>query len=334
MKKKSLLTLIFAIATSITINAQTIALHSTSGVQIFKGNTALATAYTAAQNGDTLYLSGNAFTPPAAFDKQLMIYGAGHYVDSTIATGKSFINGNVTLSENADLFYIEGVEISGQFIFTNNHSINNVVVKRCKINDLFNVQGNLSNPSTNLSLIGNVFVGPVYLSNTQNVILSNCIVQGNVAYAGGCLITNNIILFSPAYALHDVSNSQVNNNIFIGGGLSQGTGNIYNNNLLVDATPAYGTLPTVAGDYVGIPQSSIFINQTGYAFNYSHDYHLQSPATYLGTDVTQVGIYGGSFPYKEGAVPQNPHIQIKNIAPATDANGDLKIQIQVGAQED
>ena len=82
MKKSSLCTLIIVTATLMNTNAQIIALHSASGVQIFKGNTALAIAYSAAQNGDTLYLSGNTFTPPATFNKQLMIFGAGHYPDS------------------------------------------------------------------------------------------------------------------------------------------------------------------------------------------------------------------------------------------------------------
>lgn len=334
MKKQTLLSLIIAIAITMTLNAQTIALHSSTGVQIFKGNTALVDAYTASQSGDTLYLSGHSFTPPNPFDKQLMIFGAGHYVDSTLATGKTFINGNVLLSENADQFYIEGVEITGGFEIANNHSVNYVTIKRCKINGLFRVPGNMSTPSTNLSLIGNVFVNAVYLYNAQNVILSNSIVQGNVAYNSGCLITNNIILFGPAYALHDISNSQINNNIFIGTGLSNGVGNTYTNNLIVDATPIYGTSPTAIGNYVGVAQADIFVNQTGNAFNYAHDYHLQSPASYLGTDGTEVGIYGGLFPYKEGAVPLNPHIQLKNIAPTTDANGDLQIQIQVEAQND
>ncbi|MBN2776896.1 MAG: hypothetical protein JXR36_04610, partial [Bacteroidales bacterium] len=290
-------------------------------------------AYMASQSGDTLYLSGHTFTPPAAFDKQLMIFGTGHYVDSTLATGKTFINGNVILSENADMFYCEGVEFTSNLTFSNNHSINNVTIKRCKITGLFDVPGNLATPSLNLALIGNVFANAIYLSNAQNAIISNSIIQVNIAYSQSNLIANNIILFLNAYAIHDGYNNLINNNIFIGGGLSNGVGNIYNNNLFVDATPAYGTTPTVIGSYVGIVQSAIFINQTGTVFDYTHNYHLQSPATYLGNDGTEVGIYGGTFPYKEAAVPQNPHIQLKNIAPTTDANGDLQIQIQVGAQE-
>lgn len=334
MKKQSLLFLIVAIATSITANAQTIALHSSTGVQIIKGSTSLATAYSTAQNGDTLYLSGHTFTPPAAFDKQLIIYGTGHYVDYTHATGKTFINGNIILTENADLFYIEGIEITGSVTFSYNQSINNVTFKRCKINGLFHVEGNQTRPSTNLALIQNIFVNAVYLSNAQNTLVSNSIIQLNLAFAQGNFISNNIILFAPAFALHDVINSHVSNNIFIGGALSQGSGNIYKNNLIVEASPLYGSYPTIIGNYTNIPQSSIFVNQTGNAFNYTHDYHLKAPTIYLGTDGTQVGIYGGTFPYKEGAVPLNPHIQTKNISPTTDENGNLQIQIQVSAQED
>ena len=135
MKKQTLLTLMVAIATSVTINAQTIALQSSTGSQLFKGQTALADAYTAASNADTLYLSGHTFAPPSAFDKQLTVIGAGHYVDSTLATGKTFISGSVILSENADGFYLEGVEITGGLYFTSNASVNNVVIKRCKVNE-------------------------------------------------------------------------------------------------------------------------------------------------------------------------------------------------------
>lgn len=79
---------------------------------------------------------------------------------------------------------------------------------------------------------------------------------------------------------------------------------------------------------------TVFINQSGNIFDYNQDYHLVDPATYLGIDNTEVGIYGGMYPIKDGAVPQNPHIQTKSVAPITDVNGDLQIEIQVEAQED
>ena len=52
-----------------------------------------------------------------------------------------------------------------------------------------------------------------------------------------------------------------------------------------------------------------------------------------GTDGTDLGIYGGSFPWKNGSLPPNPHIQTKNISSATDPIGNLNVNIKVKAQE-
>ncbi len=331
---KKIVLILASVAITVTSYAQKVALHTSSGVQHFKGGTALQSAYTASSAGDTIYLSGGGFNPPANFDKHLVIFGAGHYVDSTLATGKTIINGNVTLNENADLFYIEGVEINGTAGSTTNHSVDNVTIKNCKINGTFNMPGNLSTPSANLALIGNVFVGPVYIANVENALISNCIIQGNIADANGAVISNNIILFNSAYVLHACNNNQINNNIFVFGHysyLTNGATNIYKNNLFVTASLNYGTAPTTIDNYEGVNPADIFVNQTGTTFNYTHDYHLQDP-TRLGTDNTQIGIYGGAFPYKEGAVPSNPHIQEQTIAP-TATNGQLNVQIKAAAQD-
>lgn len=341
MKKLPLILCLFIFATS-TLNAQKlVALHSAGTISFFSGNNALQNAYAEATNGDTLYLPGASYTPPANFDKRLTIYGTGHYVDSTLTTGKTFINGNVTLNENADLFYLEGVEITGNFTISTNHSVDNVIIKRCKINGTFNALGDLSNATSNLSLIGNVLMNRLNLENIQNSLLSNNIISTTFQGSNGNMISNNIIMgyiWGPSMDyLFFGSNNTLTNNIILWEGYNanvNGSGNIFNNNLYVEPTPDYGATATSIGNYTGILQTAIFVNQTGTTFNYTHDYHLQSPTSYLGTDGTQVGIYGGTFPYKEGAVPLNPHIQLKNIAPNTDANGNLQIQIQVNAQED
>jgi hypothetical protein len=57
------------------------------------------------------------------------------------------------------------------------------------------------------------------------------------------------------------------------------------------------------------------------------------PGNFAGTDGKQVGIYGGSFPYKEGAVPSPPHVRSKVIASSTDGQGKLNVQITTTAQD-
>jgi hypothetical protein len=325
---------------SLIANAQQkVALHHTGTTTIFSGSNPLIDAYAAAVANDTIYLPGGTFAPPTNFDKKIAIFGAGHYEIATVATGKTFINGGVILRENADNFYLEGVEVNGELTFWTNESVNQVVVKRCKINGTLNVLGNLSIPSTNFGLFGSVVLGNIDLANAQNVLVSNSIIQSKVLNSIGNAFNNNIfmdeqIIYGTEAPING-DNNQVNNNIFTKinyVNLINGNGNVVKNNLCALPTPSFGTLPTVSGNYFAIVQTAIFINHSGNTFKYSEDYHLQNTTSYLGLDGTQVGIYGGLFPSKEGAIPSNPHIETKTIAPQTNAAGELNIQVLVKAQ--
>jgi hypothetical protein len=331
--KKRISILFVIVLMAVTGFAQKVALHSASGVRHFTGADAFRNAYTASVSGDTIYLPGGSFTQTenGYIDKTLTIFGAGHYPDSTAVTGKTFINGFITLRTGADNFYIEGVEITGNFTLTANQSVNNVTVRNCKIDGSFNATGT-TNPSMNLCLIGNVFMSNIDIQNVQNALISNNIIIGVISNSTGNLISNNILLSSTTTSLITVGiHNVVSNNIIVKTSISSnGQGNQFLNNLIVAATPNYGTNPITSGNYTGIPQADIFVNQTGFAFNYAHDYHLQNPEIYLGTDGTEVGIYGGIFPYKEGAVPSNPHIQSATIAPTTN-EGKLNVKVKARA---
>ena len=50
-------------------------------------------------------------------------------------------------------------------------------------------------------------------------------------------------------------------------------------------------------------------------------------ATYLGTDDTEIGIYGGIMPFK--TTPANPHISDMKVAQKTTESGNLKVEITV-----
>lgn len=336
---KFIISLVSVMAGSMTYAQSYIALHHIGTVQNFSGANALINAYSASSTGDTIYLPGGSFAPPANFDKGLTIYGAGHYQDSTSATNKTFIAGIVILNENADNFHMEGIEVLGDFNVSSNASVNQLTVKYCKLNGAFQVLGNLTNPSNNIALIGNVFVGDVVLSNATNVAMYNSILDRHLTNSVANLFYNCIFLFSnPPYDYlinGEMVNNNLYNNIFFNaawGIYSNITGNTYKYNIFTSATPNLGPGAVSENNYFGISQASIFINQSGTVFDYSHNYHLQSPATYLGSDGNQLGLYGGNFPYKEGAVPSNPHIRSKTISATTDATGNLNVIIQVAAQ--
>jgi len=103
--------------------------------------------------------------------------------------------------------------------------------------------------------------------------------------------------------------------------------------VLIKSPVDFGLNTNSNNNYLGVPRANIFVNQSGSSIDYTHDYHLKNPELYLGTDGTQVGIYGGTKPFKEKCLPTNPQVISKTIAKETDANGNLQINITVKAQE-
>lgn len=325
------------------LGAQTIVLHHLGEVEIFRGNSAFVSAYDASDSGDTLYFSGGTYFPPSKIEKELTLFGAGHYQDSTLVTGKTIISGDLVLENGADNFYIEGFQITGKLRVSNNHSISGLSCKRNRITSTIDFIGNQSNPSSNIAIIGSVFSGGDF-QYAENVLVNNCIISnGRFIYSYGNSFSNNIILYnyysSSAFVFSASNNNIISNNIIhridhYGHYIASGDGNIFNNNVISRETPNLGNNPSILNNQYGIEMEDFFINQTGVDFDYSHDYHLSEPTQYLGTDGTQIGIYGGIFPYKEGAVPSNPHIQINNSSSTTDNDGNLPVYIQVKAQKD
>ena len=57
----------------------------------------------------------------------------------------------------------------------------------------------------------------------------------------------------------------------------------------------------------------------------------EAKTTFLGTDGTEVGMYGGVLPYN--STPSYPQITKVNVANKTTADGKLSVEIEVSATE-
>jgi hypothetical protein len=79
-------------------------------------------------------------------------------------------------------------------------------------------------------------------------------------------------------------------------------------------------------------------------FNYSYDYHLDtgSPGIAAGTDGTDIGIYGGLYPFPGGenvpwqtsAMPTLPQIYKMNVLnPTLPIDGTLQVKIEATSQQ-
>ena len=299
--------------------------------QAFYGNQPFIDAYAAASNEDTIYLPGGTFET-SDINKRLTIYGAGHYPDSTLATGKTIISNSFNIDTNADSLLLEGIQFNGSM--TINSNVNYLVLKRNIVLSVLNFP--YAPVCSNTRMEGNVFRSYVYLTNSANTLLVNNIFEGTVSNAkNGDLFRNNIFI-TVSYPISSCQYAVFENNIFTfngDGNFLYNAGNPYNtfSYNVFTLSPVWWLNPN-SNNYINADRATLFVNQTGTEFNYAHNYHLQSPGTFLGADATQCGLYGGLFVYKDGAVPANPHIRQKTIANATDVNGNLNVNITVAAQ--
>lgn len=330
MKKVTYAIIGFLLLLATQSKSQNLIALQTNGVSTFF--TKLPDAVTNAHDGDTIYISGGSYDQ-ITIDKRLHLIGVGHHPDSTFCTNLSLCN-SVYLTTGASGGSISGVRICDlNYGPSGIEMTTNFIVTRCWIGYC-----TLYPRSTNNSFSENIIQLLNGSNAINNIFLNNII--GQAESFGSNTFKNNDFLGGnqscgssggTGSSISYISNSIFENNIIIG---SSGIGStIFNNNIFLNGLPT--------GENIGLnnlfnqDQSSIFINQTGNVFDYSHDYHLKStcPGKNAGRDGTDIGIYGGAFPWKEGSVPANPHFQRVQIAPKTDTNGNLNVKIKMAAQE-
>ena len=232
------------------------------------------------------------------------------------------------LITGADNSLISGLEFSAGIYFgddPSNQTVNNVRIERCRLENL--ILGRVyPNTSINRVIRENVI-------NTLIGYISNCTIENNFLrncnQFDGCTFNHNNfgMYFCWGYGLNYLTNCLLYNNIFINGGcggflVNSCFSNFFVNNLFsFDPSFPNGTNDG-ENNLINIPAIYTY---AGWDFQYSNNYHLiaGSPGINYGTDGTDVGIYGNTYPYKDGALPVNPHISTSTIAPHVIQNDGL-----------
>lgn len=346
MKLKTYLTIsLVAVVAAFSIG-QTTFIRQNGSTNVYSS---ISDVFSNAQNGDTIYLPGGAFSiGTLTIDKEVHIYGVGHNPDSTLATFGTTLSGAINILNTGSNGSISGVYLSGLFRFGTsaaNQGVNNYKIDRCNFGDLYlGYDYYQTSTATNITIRENILRGVIRGCNSQFVLFENNLIQGSLQFLNGnALVRNNNFIGGsgcPSYCLNDLTSVTLDNNIFMNNGACANvtitatnssifSKNVFNGNYSFPFGTNLGT-----GNYVNVSASGFFVSETNFQIEYTDDFHLTNPSTYLGIDGTQAGIYGGYAPFKAGSVPENPHISTKSIAPQTDSNGDLNINITVGAQED
>lgn len=303
----------------------------------------IAPALAAAASNDTIYIPGSAYNESIVLNKKLMIYGTGHYADSTKATGMTRVYGNLTFQNGSEGSKIEGIRLEGDVNCSNNHVMKSITISRCKVNNVNMTE--VGPGSSGIHISETIVTGWMQGSgNLTNVLIEKSVIQSflqsfsNITRIEHCVMISNGC--SNCYGGHSTNfygctGVDIISNVIVGTYVNYPNTCLFKNNLFV-SNPTF-ELPN-SGNIVNQAISSIFMNVPAgseYTFNYTNDYHLAagSPGIGAGEDGTDIGIYGSTVPYKTAAVPSTPHIYRFDVAKENDAAGKLNVKVGVAAQD-
>lgn len=313
-------------------------------IKTFYGTGALRSAHAAAVHGDVITLSSGSFTA-TNITKAVTLRGAGMEYDSISVIEPTIISGDFSIQIASDStlrnnnLVMEGIYHNSNGTITVRGSLNNPQFVKCRLYEIICSSVGTAGYMYYANFINCVIADEVYFHSSGSATFVNC-------YLNDLTQVNN-------QSSHEFQNCVVKDDNFF---------NVYNtvfrNCFLYAASTTNCNLPTSSPAYncVGYTDSTtggIFTNQsnttntkvsslsdvfktwTGSSLANFKAERLEltdaAKTKYLGSDGTQIGIYGGSIPFDPR--PSNPQITKLNVASKSTADGKLSVDIEVKAAE-
>lgn len=321
-------------------------------ISAYYGASALKAALEAATDGDVITLSSGQFNA-VNITKAITLRGAGMSVstDSINPHESTIIQGDYTINladSLAGRIVMEGLYMNGTVTYSG--VLKNAQFLKCRFSDLNHSSGKI----TNTAFIHCRFADYCAIASNSNAYFINCVVNRLIQNSStsnvemdNCFVHFQCYYNTDAYRPDACVNTYFKNCVLAYHTDYSGT--------------SYNTLPTSCTAYncVGIGKSndifsniayknntntwvggsvaSIFKTYTDYQsmsiISDSETFELTDEAKtkYLGTDGTQIGLYGGNLIYNEN--PTTPQITKCNVAAKSTADGKLSVDIEVKAAE-
>ena len=274
----------------------------------------LQAAINAANPGDTLYVQGSTNSyGNITVNKRLTFIGPGFNPQGqfivTANIGSITLDSVVPTSSGTGSNFI-GLNIANITETVYYSQINNILVDRCRIsgslksyisgnnwiirNCLFIWAGHLNVINignwSNLVILNNVFSFSPFGPNSTFPAIEN-------SYQSSIIINNNIFTgYNQGGAFQNIANAQFSNNIFYGKSPTGATSSVFSNNLSFGGSapilPPTGNIGQ--NNLVNVDPQFVSIPVNTFTFDYAYDFHLDT--TLLGSDGTDIGIFGGTYP--------------------------------------
>lgn len=335
----SLIALFSCVAVSYAQSSMLATLNHEGTVSTFYGATALRDAHNAAVHGDVITLSSGSFVS-TDITKAITLGGAGMEVDTLSGTEPTVISGNFSIQiadtvsqrltvegiyHNQTIYY-KGTLTNALFlknrlyIVTNSEAaaLKNASFIHCRIADHLRLQANSSASCINCAIEDPYSDN----ANTSNFEFQNCVIKTNDNHINqvNSSTFKNCLIYAKSDYRSNISASCIAYNC-VG----------FNQNL---SSKLFANIPNSTNVHVD-NITTVFKTYTGQSLQKldSENFELtdEAKSKYLGTDGTQVGIYGGSLPFT--STPSNPQITKCNVAAKSTADGKLSVDIEVKAAE-
>ena len=295
-------------------------------LSVFYGTNAFVEAHNAAAGGDIITLSGGSFTP-CTITKGITLRGAGCEPNTEANTVPTVFGRDINLNvtDTVNFLSIEGVVFSCSVIPMH---LNNPKFIKCYMN-VWQINSSSSNVF-NAQFI-NCFLKDFYNEYCMSTIFVNSVVSalrtGSSSATDSCIAYNSIVRYNDFY-IYRIS---AYNSIFVAYSNIQYAYNGFFQNC-IGIKPGNSQSPfnsSYTSDCVLYNSfSDVFETFTG-TFNYGVSFVLKDEIAtgFLGTDGTQVGIYGGIKPYD--IRPSYMVVRRCNVANSTTNDGKLNVDIEV-----
>ncbi len=324
-----------------TTDAQMATLQHGDETQVFVGSTAFQDAYTAAaDSGDVITLSSGYFKVPTRLSKSFTLFGAGMEDDTitgtkaTVLAALNFYSDSKTDDDGNVIQYavipnglhLEGIQVPSLRYGVNELSPNlsNITLAKCKIEHVLLSCNVLSMTVrqcviTNYlravadmqhTLISNSYIGRTDASSYIDVQTDHCILKSGFSYNENyslSILVSNCILYTTL-----PPSSTAYNNILIG-------------------KDSFGDGVNTGKNWVGFTNEGVWAEAgSDGSYTEARTFALANPDKFYSTDNTEIGLYGGLYPWNK--TPRIPRIVESSIDTRTAADGTLKVSVKAEAQ--
>lgn len=300
-------------------------------IRAFYGGNALSQAHQAAVAGDIITLTGGSFSS-ITITKAITLRGAGMVGDPEAQTFPTQISGTcyIEVTDTIHRLVIEGINFLNNV--TLNKSLYRPYFQKCKFVRVTgqplifasfmncHIQTGIDVRNSGITAVNSYINNPAYSGNNNVYEFLNCVLN----------------VTSSSYSYGWIYNSTISNSIFV---QNVNYGSLANSNTVYNCIATGNSVGNffqnfnVGNNKVVSDISKVFKVFTGnnYVVDISFELTDEAATTYLGTDGTQVGMYGGPLPFD----PKISTLVISkcNVASKSTVDGKLSVEIEVSGVE-